>query len=157
MKKVALILGLMIVCTVAASITMASDSKTYTAAFCVESEDTTPDIRYYNGGHARNYSSTASRFVCPAVSDDTVSSTIDNWSVTVYREASTTAWNVTLWNTARTGYSGYASTVTIPAGVNAYHTVNGGGISNTGADRVLFIESDVPAYGRIVSYKIQES
>jgi hypothetical protein len=157
MKKVTMILGLMVICMAAASVSMASDSKTYTGAFCVESQDVTSDIRYYNGGHARNYSSTPSRFVCPAISDDTVSETIDNWSVTVYREASTTAaWNVYLWNTARTGYSGYASAVTIPSGTG-YHTVNGGGISNKGANRVLFIETDVPSYGRVVSYKIQES
>ncbi|MBN2525341.1 MAG: hypothetical protein JXR76_03035 [Deltaproteobacteria bacterium] len=156
MKKGMLTLALVSICLVAGSVSFA-DAKNYTALCCVELNDTAPEIKYEYGGNALNSSSGSNVFACPVVVEDLSSSQVNAWNVTVQRgTTSTAAWDIYLWNTDRTGWNGYYSVVTVPAATGVYHTIAGSPMGNVGSNRLMWIESTVPAGAKIASYMVDE-
>ena len=156
MKKAILILTLLSICVVAGNASQADD-KVYPGLNCVELNDTTPEITYQYAGHAYNASSGTNVYACPVVTEDLSSSQVSSWNVTAYREpSSTAAWDIVLWNTQRSGWNGYGVSVTVPSATGTYHTISGPAIPSQGANRVMWIETIMPAYGHLVSYMVNE-
>ena len=156
-KTIATLIAIAVCIGLTSNAFAADDRKHYTGTFCVERDDTSPEIMYISGAQAKNNTSSSNDWICSVVRDlelDTMD--ISDWDIVVYRDATTTAaWNITLWSADMTGFSGFGNTVTVPAG-QGYHVIDGGRIDSAWAYGVLLIGTNIPAYGRIASYGISE-
>lgn len=134
-----------------------TDSKTFPGTYCVEQDDTTPDIQY-NFLRSTNVAVGASNFLCPVVRDHVFDSpAVLDWSATVHRDGNTDPWTITLYTCNEDGSSCNSDSVDVP-GTNGSQTVVGDvgtitAFEDFGAETIV---TSTPPGARIYSYVVEE-
>lgn len=147
-----------IACAIAlsASNNAVADTKVYPGTFCVEQNDTTPEI-YYSAVNALNSSAGANWWSCPIVRDDTaVTGDVTDWDIVVHRGGNTTdTWTLTLSICDGYGSSCDFDNVTASTSFPYFNEIDGGVVDGFEAGGMT-IESSVPPGCAIWNYRVNE-